>query len=58
MKVCETIIESGNEIVKCFEVQTMPAFSDEARDALIMIVLSCFFCVFAVKIAQRLFFGA
>lgn len=57
MKVCETLIESGIETTKCFDIQMMPTFSDEARDALILITASAFFAVFAVKIAQRLLLG-
>ena len=57
MKVCETLIESGVETIKCFELQFMPTFSDEARDTLVLITASAFFAVFAIKIAQRLFFG-
>lgn len=57
MKVCETLIESGIETIKCIEYQFMPTFTGEARDALIMVTASAFFTVFAIKIAQRLFFG-
>ncbi|WP_160116986.1 hypothetical protein [Acinetobacter chinensis] len=58
MKVCETIQQNADTVVRCFEYELLPTFTGDIRDSLLYFTICCFITVFIVKMLKHLFLGA
>ncbi|ENV08275.1 hypothetical protein F966_03338 [Acinetobacter higginsii] len=51
---CASVDEATNQCLQWVEFSIIPTLSNEARDALLIIVISTYFTVFVVRIVKGL----